>query len=359
MGWETRDYNRDQGGGGFREGLRRLFGGAENPLGWSLRLYRAWGIDVRLHILFIIFVVIELLYGVFGSGIGLRDAAMAVGSLFLLVLLHEYGHCIACRNVGGTADQILLWPLGGLASCAPPPNWRADLITTIGGPAVNAVLWVLLGGALLVALPESTRLQAVLFNPFEPGAAVGALQLADGSRPLWLTWLWWVYYLNAALFLFNVLLPMYPMDSARIVQAIIWARVGRRRATAIVVNLGLVVAVAVGLIGAIQMAGLLLALAIFSGFSCWNAKKQLAESAGDPALEGYNFERGYAGMPAEEPEPAAERESRAQKRRRQQEAEEQAELDRILAKIARAGMASLTPSEKRWLERATERRRRA
>eukprot|EP00879_Flechtneria_rotunda_P010141 GHRR01010599.1.p2 GENE.GHRR01010599.1~~GHRR01010599.1.p2 ORF type:complete len:200 (+),score=40.60 GHRR01010599.1:1064-1663(+) len=35
--------------------------------------------------------------------------------LLVTVLLHELGHCLAARSVGGTAHSILLWPLGGLA----------------------------------------------------------------------------------------------------------------------------------------------------------------------------------------------------------------------------------------------------
>ena len=42
--------------------------------------------------------------------------------LFLIVTLHEFGHALACRQVGGKADQIVLWPLGGVAYVAPPPR---------------------------------------------------------------------------------------------------------------------------------------------------------------------------------------------------------------------------------------------
>lgn len=35
--------------------------------------------------------------------------------LLFTVLTHELGHCMAARQVGGHAESILLWPLGGLA----------------------------------------------------------------------------------------------------------------------------------------------------------------------------------------------------------------------------------------------------
>ena len=32
-------------------------------------------------------------------------------SIFVIVLMHEFGHAFACRQVGGTANQIMLWPV--------------------------------------------------------------------------------------------------------------------------------------------------------------------------------------------------------------------------------------------------------
>jgi hypothetical protein len=88
----------------------------------------------------------------------------------------------------------------------------------------------------------------------------------------------------------------------------------------------------------------------------WKVQKYTPEE--DPILGGYTFDRGYRGMPgAQDEERARERRQRETAKRRDQEQEEQTELDRILAKIAHSGMASLSTSEKRWLERATERRR--
>ena len=72
------------------------------------------------------------------------------GLLFLSILLHEFGHCFAARSVDGDATEMLLWPLGGLAYCDVPHTPRANLITALGGPAVNLALCVLAGGALPV-----------------------------------------------------------------------------------------------------------------------------------------------------------------------------------------------------------------
>src|SRR5713226_2993271 len=61
-------------------------------------------------------------------------------ALFLVVMLHEYGHALACRQVGGTANQIVLWPLGGVAYVDPPPRPGATLWSIAAGPLVNVAL---------------------------------------------------------------------------------------------------------------------------------------------------------------------------------------------------------------------------
>jgi stage IV sporulation protein FB len=353
VGWETRSYGSPEGSG-FRRGLRRVFGEGENPLSWALPLYTAWGIRVRVHLVFVIMIVVELLTSLSRNSIGTGFVAMGLAGLFVLVLLHEYGHCIACRRVGGTADQILMWPLGGLAYCLPPHNWKADLITTLGGPAVNVILWPVLGTILAVLIPGQLRGDALLFNPFDPGFAMGSVQLANGTAPMWLIALWWLYYTNAVLLLFNVLLPMYPMDSGRILHAILWSRLGHRRALEISVNVGLFMAVVVFIFGMTTNASHLTAVALFGGITCWIERRRLVMT--DPIGGAYDFERGLSAQTRED-ERTKERRAKAAEQKRKEQEKEQAELDRILAKIAGSGMDSLTGAEKKWLARATERRR--
>jgi Zn-dependent protease len=306
-------------------------------------------------------IVWQLVVAAMRSTDDLQWAATWIGTLFGLVLLHEYGHCVACRWVGGTADQILMWPLGGLASCHPPRRWTADLVTTLGGPAVNAILWPVIGGVLWAVLPAAVRWNAIIFNPLSPKGAAFYVQLADGTQPYWLFALWTLYLTNGALLLFNMLLCMYPMDSGRTVRDLLWPRLGYRKATMIMAVVGLCIAVPLVFYGLFGGQWVLTGVAFFGASVCWMEwKVQKYAPEEDPILGGYNFDRGYRGMPgAEDDDRARERKVKADTKRREQELEEQAELDRILAKIAHSGMGSLTTSEKRWLERATERRRRA
>ena len=52
---------------------------------------------------------------------------------FLCILLHEFGHCAAARFVGGSADEVILWPLGGLAFVQTAHHWRPRFIAAAGG----------------------------------------------------------------------------------------------------------------------------------------------------------------------------------------------------------------------------------
>jgi stage IV sporulation protein FB len=352
MGWEDRRYEPRDGGTGFRAVLRRIFWNGENFFDWALPLYTAWGIRVKLHLLFILQIIVELVQSISFGGVGIGHKAMAMASLFGLVLLHEYGHCIACRRIGGTANQILLWPLGGLATCMPPRHhWLPNLIVTLGGPAVNLVLWPIFGGVLLLL---GVKWNSLFFNPFDPKFAIptGAASQAM-LQVTW--WIWWLYYTNAILLLFNMILPMYPMDGARTWQAFLWRSMGYRQATIIMVNVGLFSAVAIGVFAVVSNQGRLLGLALFGGFTCYSEKRRLAMTVGEehPALAGYDFDRGYQGMPDQDDD----RRDKARQKQIKKEQDDQAELDRILAKIAKTGMGSLSKAETKWLARATERRR--
>src|ERR1017187_4970942 len=105
----------------------------------SFRLFRLFGINVFLHWSWFVIAVIRLQFH------GLEYSSyiwygLEYVTLFLIVLMHEFGHALACRSVGGQANQIVLWPLGGVAYVAPPPRPGAVLWSIVAGPLVNVVL---------------------------------------------------------------------------------------------------------------------------------------------------------------------------------------------------------------------------
>ena len=348
MGWQDRQYD-DTGGGGFRGVVRRVFGDGENPLSWSVPMYTAWGIAVRIHIFYIVYIVAMLISSI--NGIGITFMLIGMGMLFVMVLLHEYGHCVACRRVGGEADRIIMWPLGGLAFCAPPHTWRANLVTAVGGPMVNVLLVPVFGLFLLAA---TGSLDSVLFNPFNPDSGMLAAVTRQGIQPLWLNVLWWAYFMNLVLLGFNVLVPMYPMDGGRILHAILWARTGELTALSLTTTIGLIAAGIMAVCGLVFEQHLLFAIALFGGITCFLERQRMKFEGASGLPGGYDFSRGYAGMPQDKPE---RRPGKAAQRRARQREKDQAELDRLLDKIAREGMGKLTRKERRFLERESDKRR--
>src|SRR5260370_2079061 len=103
-----------------------------DPLSWSLPIGRLFGITIRVHLLFP-FVAAGLILRVALTKDTPQDAwidaAIVMALLFVSVVLHEFGHCFGARLVGGDAQDIPGWPLGGLANCQVPQNPRANLLT--------------------------------------------------------------------------------------------------------------------------------------------------------------------------------------------------------------------------------------
>src|SRR5262245_45092875 len=136
-----------------------------DPFAWSLPLGRLFGINVRIHWLFpfvalawVLRVALYKPYPEYKAPDGLWvDACVLMLILFVSVFLHELGHCFAARRVGGEANDVLLWPLGGLANVELPNRPRAHFLTAAAGPAVNLVLAVLCALLLLVADKEALQ----------------------------------------------------------------------------------------------------------------------------------------------------------------------------------------------------------
>lgn len=116
----------------------------------SIRLFRFAGIDLFLHWSWFLLAVYEI-NGRRGSYSSVVWNVLEYLSLFLIIMLHEFGHALACRQVGGTANQIVLWPLGGVAYVDPPPRPAATLWSIAAGPLVNVALLPVLYALVMVS----------------------------------------------------------------------------------------------------------------------------------------------------------------------------------------------------------------
>src|SRR5580692_935202 len=116
----------------------------------SIRLFRFAGIDLYLHFSWFLVAAYEI-QSRKGSYSSVSWNVLEYLALFLIVMLHEFGHALACRQVGGRANQIVLWPLGGVAYVDPPPRPGATLWSIAAGPLVNVALIPLFVGIGLLS----------------------------------------------------------------------------------------------------------------------------------------------------------------------------------------------------------------
>jgi Zn-dependent protease len=343
MSWRDRDEWADDdpmrrlgGPGGDWRGMRPTF---DNPITWSVTLGRVLGIVVRVHVIFLVTIVVLLIRPAFGeSGLGFGLSALMIGCLFGVVFVHEVGHCLACRRTGGHADEILMWPLGGLAYCRPENRWRAHLVTAAGGPAVNVVLLVVLSPVLWAVTGRWWGVAVA--NPI-------LLSLPAEVAGSW--WLLSLFFLNAVslmLLLFN-LLPVFPLDGGRILQALLWARMGYARSMRIAVRAGYIGAIVLGIAGFVLPSVMLVCIALFGGITCWITHKQLQFT---------QETMGFEPDEPDEPTPAERRAERRAQRDAQRAEQEKSAVDAILQKIARSGIESLSVAERRRLRQATRRK---
>jgi Zn-dependent protease len=232
----------------------------------SIRLFQLFGITVYLHwSWFLVAVWAVQSRGSTDSSLFWR--VLEYLTLFLIVLMHEFGHALACKQVGGQANQIVLWPLGGVAYVSPPQRPGAMLWSIAAGPLVNVVLLSVSAIILLIG---------------------GAMGLAH-SLPDFFGYIAVVAYINWILLKFN-LLPVYPLDGGQILRSLLWFHFGRARSMMIATIIGFIgVAVMIPYV-IMQNSGWYYILAAFVLFNCWGGFQQaraLARIANAPRHDGF------------------------------------------------------------------------
>lgn len=326
-------------------------------LSWNLSLGRWAGVRVRLHVFFVIFAILAL------SPQGdPRYGAVALGILLASVLLHEIGHCVAARGVGGHADEILLWPFGGLAQVQVPHEPRSELVAALAGPLANVLLCLVAMPVLLLA--GSSELLSL--NPLRPPyVAPGFPWQLVVAMTFWINW---------TLLLMN-LLPAFPLDGGRALRAILWPMAGYRRAVLQVSWVARLTGVALCIIGwllydAYPFAWIPLALlGVFLFFSAKQEAERLQQREAEEGSFGYDFSQGYTSLerafeaPRKQPGPGPvrrwleQRRRARQERQREIEEEEDRRVDDVLVRLHQHGLEGLSPEDRALLDRVSARYR--
>ncbi len=224
-------------------------------MGWSLPIFRVAGIQLRIHVTFLLLIG-WLAFGYYSQGGSAVAASRVIFILllFLCVVLHEFGHAFAAKAFGINTPDITLLPIGGVARLERmPEDPKQELIIAVAGPMVNVViaLGLFVAGGGRASLDSST---------VEGGALIPQLMT-----------------INIVLVLFN-LLPAFPMDGGRVLRALLATRLSYARATQIAALVGQGFAFAFGFAGLLWNPFLIfIALFVYIGASQEAALAQMRD----------------------------------------------------------------------------------
>jgi Zn-dependent protease len=211
----------------------------------KLQLARIFGIRIGVSaswffvLFFLIYWLSDYFHKVLGGSQTTAYVVAVAGALgyFASLILHELGHAMAARRVGIPILGIDLWFFGGLSQMGrEAKNAGEEFKVAAAGPAVTLALFVLCFG-VGEAVATGARFSDV------------ALTREGFTTTPGLALIGWLGFVNAILFLFNVV-PAFPLDGGRVARALIWWRTGDRNgATLTTGRLGQAFAVLLGVFG--------------------------------------------------------------------------------------------------------------
>ena len=239
---------------------------------WSYKLFRAFGIDVRVHITFLLLIGLVVMLSAKDQGIWQAiNSALIVILVFGTVVLHEFGHSLAAMHYGVPVKDITLLPIGGVARLGfiPRNPWQ-EFVIAVAGPAVNVVL-------------------AGICFPIVIGASF--IELTSNVDILSGGMLMQFFSVNLVLLIFN-LIPAFPMDGGRILRSLLAMRMNYLNATRIAARVGQFVCLLFFIYGITSGAPMLSFIAIFIYFgaadelravemgAAWAAQGEATQAAG-------------------------------------------------------------------------------
>ena len=210
---------------------------------WSWKLARIAGIDIYVHITFLMVILwIGVIYWSQNQNFGtVIEGVGFILALFACIVLHEYGHALTARRYGIRTRDITLLPIGGLARLERMPDVPAqELWVALAGPAVN----VIIAAVLFIWLQASGHWQPLDRVDVASGAFAERILMA-----------------NVFLAGFN-LLPAFPMDGGRALRALLATRMEYTRATQRAAQIGQGMAVLFAFVG-LQGNPMLIFIALF------------------------------------------------------------------------------------------------
>jgi Zn-dependent protease len=322
-------------------------------LNWSFPLFRIFRIPVRMHWLMALMIGVYLTKGAARDGWwGLEWMGVTMTILIISILFHELAHCWMAIRLGGSAEKILLWPLGGLAFVDYDHGPKETIQVAGIGPFSSLLLCALCFGALPLS---GAAWDWNLLLPFDDWWPVGLSRVQvfvlHAAR------------LNGLLGLFNLCVPAYPLDGGQVLFGFLTLKYGRLRAAQTITVIAFPIGAALAILGFAQHELLLGFIGISVIFEAMQLRSliRMGELEAHPGYRGSS--RTFDYMP-ERPKRKGfferwreRRAQRAAERETAKENELRAEVDAVLEKVSREGIGSLSAAEKKILDDASRRGR--
>ncbi len=327
----------------------------DEPLSWSVPIARLGTTVLRAHALLLGTIIVVFVRAAWHSGedafpLGPRLAAIMLAAMVLVVTVHEIVTLLALRRFGGDLPEIVLQPLGGLDDGVPPPGWRRAAVAAMVGPLTAATIAAL--AAVVVAV--GTRGGSGTTGWSLPGLhspAIAGSPWLEATRLLGSV---------ATVVAFANLLPAPPFRGRLLVESLLRPHLGPTRARRTTFRIGVATAIVVGVAGIVSLWLPVFLVAGLCGLALLREHRRDAAVidafADDGAMTIADL-RADAALEQDEADAAADLERRRREQMVQRIEAENAELDRVLDKIAEHGMEALDRQERRILDRATRRRR--
>jgi Zn-dependent protease len=340
---------------------------------WSVNLRRWRGVQLRMHAFCLALVVAVLYLTTRHPEYGLlRYGLVLLPILLVSLLLHEIGHALAAVRVGGHVDQIVIWPLGGLAWPQVPREPQAEMVVALAGPLVNLLVCSIVRLGILWVDQDQELLG--LLHPLNPHV------LLSGRG--WVVALKLTFWVNWVLVLVNAI-PAFPLDGGHILRSLLQRWLNYRTAGQVVTWSGKLSAAVLCIMAWMSWLHeshdqrillpdwmLFISLAILLYFFARQEMTRLEEAEMDDELSGaYDFSQGYTSLERQFDRPRRDHsqgalrrwlEQRQQARLRKQkivEEEEERRVDEILMRLHEGGMTGLSSKDRALLDRVSARYR--
>ena len=220
------------------------------------------GVSIRLHFTFVILFIV-LVFSSTGSPL---EQGLYMLALFVSVLIHEAGHALASGCFRIRTQEIIMFPVGGVARLSRQPTNRQELWISLAGPAAN----------FLVAC------SLLYWRVFHEGMGKTEVLLRNPEGDLLIKSI----LANILLTLLN-LLPAYPMDGGKALRGFLSIFRPETEAARLASIIGRGIAVLLGVFGLLVGHYLLAFVAVFVYFG---AVQENAVKMGQSLLDGVKVE---------------------------------------------------------------------